>query len=352
MEKDILNARKEKASNFFRSSKVIFPVILILLVVLGVYIRTLPMTDHGGLPGLWDHSKNDWTLGPDLDPWSFVKNAKIIAHNGALPATDTLRNVPLGVDNSRETILLPYMIYGTYEVANLFGDFNMEFAGVIFPVIMFGLTIIIFFLFVREIFVSKYKTKANIIASISTFFFIVMPSLLARTVAGIPEKESAGFLFMFLAFYLFLKSIKSSKMKSSIFLGVLAGIATTLMRFVWGGALYVFGTIFVAMLLAFLFNKIDKESYSAYTSWMITTFAIMILFSNWFTVGSLFSLSYTSVCIILWFFLTIHLILWNTGIANINFTATTWAITWNFYYYLFSSIGPIVFNNLWASVYL
>ena len=132
-----LDNRKANAISFLRNPKVIFAIVLVLLIILGVYIRALPMTDHGGIPGLWDHTKNDWTLGPDLDPWSFVKNAKAIAHDGMIPPIDHLRNVPLGVDNSRETILLPYMIYGTYQVANLFGDFNIVFAGALFRVIMF-----------------------------------------------------------------------------------------------------------------------------------------------------------------------------------------------------------------------
>ena len=326
---DNLSQRKLKVINFLKSPKVIFPIILILLVVLGVYTRVLPMTLHGQTPGLWDHAQNDWTLGPDLDPWSFVKNAKIIAYNGSLPATDHLRNVPLGVDNSRETILLPYMIFGTYQVVNIFGNFNMEFAGALFPVIMFALTIIIFFLFTKELFNSKGKTQSNIIASISTFFFIIMPPLLSRTVAGIPEKESAGFFFMFLAFYLFLKSIKSKELKGSraelvgglrptIIFGLLAGIATALMRFVWGGAAYLFATIFITILLAFLFNKINKGIYITYTFWLITTCTIMVMFSSWFTFLGLFTAPYTSICILLWVFLTFHLILWKTKLKNNN----------------------------------
>jgi len=35
----------------------------------------------------------------------------------------------------------------------------------------------------------------NIIALIATAFFVVIPSLLPRTIAGIPEKESAAFFF-------------------------------------------------------------------------------------------------------------------------------------------------------------
>ena len=318
MEINTLGERNKKAISFLKSPKFIFPIILILLVVLGMYIRVLPMTSHGINPGLWDVTTNDWTLGPDLDPWSFVKNAKIITENGSMPQIDHMRNVPLGVDNSRETILLPYMIYGIYQVTNLFGDFNMEFAGALFPVLMFGLTIIIFFLLVKEIFISTGKTKANIIASISTFFLITIPALLPRTIAGIPEKESVGFLFMFLAFYLFLLSIKSKELKGVIFYGILAGISTALMRFVWGGAVYIFGTIFIAMFLALLFDKINKKYYITYTSWIIVTCTILVLFSNWFTLLSLLTLSYTSICILLWLFLTIHLILWHTNLANNN----------------------------------
>ena len=326
MENNTLDNRNERVINFLKSPKVIFPIILILLVVLGMYIRVLPMTTHGANPGLWDVTTNDWTLGPDLDPWSFVRQAKNIAYNGSIPQIDTMRNVPLGIDTSRETILLPYMIYGVYQIVNIFNNFNMEFAGALFPVLMFGLTIIIFFLFVREIFTSIGTTKANIIASISTFFFITIPVLLPRTIAGIPEKESVGFLFMFLSLLLFLKSIKSKvgyavtnkvrEIKISIFYGVLAGISTALMRFVWGGAVYIFATIFVAMLLVFLFNKIDLKYYLSYTSWLITSFAIMILFSNWFTLLSLLTLPYTSVCLLLWLFLTLHFILWNTKLST------------------------------------
>jgi len=150
MNNNTLDNRNKKIINFFKNPKVIFPIILILLVVLGMYIRVLPMTAHGVNPGLWDVTTNDWTLGPDLDPWSFVRQAKNIAYNGSIPQIDTMRNVPLGIDTSRETLLLPYMIYGVYQVSNMFNDFNMEFAGALRPVLMFGLTIIFFFLFVKE----------------------------------------------------------------------------------------------------------------------------------------------------------------------------------------------------------
>ena len=45
----------------------------------------------------------------------------------------------------------------------------------------------------------KSVNRANLIALISSLFMIVIPIFLSRTIAGIPEKESAAFFFMFLS---------------------------------------------------------------------------------------------------------------------------------------------------------
>ena len=104
-----------------------------------------------------------------------------------MPARDNMRYVPLGFNNAIETKLLPYMIAWTYYLVNLFGDYSVNFAAAFFPVLMFALTIISFFLFTREIFVrkisdkkedNKNKLKANLIDFISTFFMIVIPIFL------------------------------------------------------------------------------------------------------------------------------------------------------------------------------
>lgn len=229
IEENQLKERKEKIFSFFKKGQGWVVIVLIIAIILGVYIRSLPMTDHNGKPGLWDITTNTWALGPDLDPWLFLRNAKTIVEEGGLPLIDNFRNVPLGFDNSIESQLLPYMIAWTYKIMILIGmDVNVEYAGVIFPVIMFALTIISFFLFVREIFIRKTKKtilKANVIALIATFFMTVIPIFLPRTIAGIPEKESAAFFFVFLSFYLFLKAWKSKKTRNVILLGMLSGIS-------------------------------------------------------------------------------------------------------------------------------
>ncbi len=320
---EIIEQRKRKLIGFFKSRQIWVIGFLIIAVILGVYIRSMPMQDHGGNPGLWDITTNTWTLGPDLDPWLFTRYAKTIVEEGSLPAVDTMRNVPLGFKPTRETRLLPYMIAGTYYFFNMFSfgveGVNVEFAAAIFPVIMFALTIIVFFLFVREIFIRKSKgsiTKANIIALISSFFMVVIPIFLSRTVAGIPEKESAGFFFMFLAFYLFLKAWKSEKIKNAIIFGVLSGIATALMGLIWGGVVYIFVTIAIASLVAFILNKVHKKEFIIYSLWIFFSFLLIVLFTEGVSFKKLITSLNTGLAFLVFFIFAVHFILWNTKLSE------------------------------------
>jgi hypothetical protein len=144
----IIAERKEKIVKFVKTNpSLLFYAMLVLLVILGLYIRYLPLSDHGGHPGLWDITTNDYTLGPDLDPFLFLRYAQDMI-NGGLPAVDTMRFVPAGFDPSTELQMVAYMIVLTYKVTNLFGIYSMNFAGAFMPVWVFGLTIIAFFLFI------------------------------------------------------------------------------------------------------------------------------------------------------------------------------------------------------------
>ncbi|MDP2926028.1 MAG: STT3 domain-containing protein [Nanoarchaeota archaeon] len=281
-ESEEIRLRKEKIINFFKSSSIWVILLLLIALYLGVYIRALPMKDHGnGIPGLWDSTRDTWSLGPDLDPWLFLRSAKTIVETGSLPKIDYMRNIPVGFDNSYETQLLPYMIVWTYNIIKIFEpSANIELAGVLFPVIMFAFTIISFFLFVREVFVRKdkeSKIKANVIALISTFLMIVMPEFLSRTIAGIPEKESAAFFFMFLSFFLFLKSWKAEKTKTIVMWGVLSGISTAMIGLIWGGVLYVFIPIGLAGFIGFLLNKFYKKEIIAYSTWLVSSFLTLYI---------------------------------------------------------------------------
>jgi asparagine N-glycosylation enzyme membrane subunit Stt3 len=335
----LIEKRKEKVISFFKKSNLWVIIILIFAVIVGVYIRSLPMQDHSsadipslskfiltpgdafkGAPGLWDITTNTWTLGPDLDPWLFLRYADTIVKQGSLPVVDPMRNVPLGFETAKETRLLPYMIAWTYNLLHyIHPNTNIELAGAVFPVIMFALTIISFFIFVRELFIRKDKESrisANIIALISTFFMMVIPAFLSRTIAGIPEKESAAFFFMFLAFYFFLKAWKVEKTKYAVIIALLAGISTVLMGLIWGGVSFVFVVIAISTFLAFILNKVGKKEFIIYSVWIISSIILISSFSTRFDIkGQLTSLD-SGLAFIVFIILLIDFILWNTKLKE------------------------------------
>ena len=323
-ENEIIEARKKKVVGFLKNNPYWLVLgILIILVALGVYMRSLPMTDHNGHPGLWDITTNSWTLGPDLDPFLFLRYAKEdIANNGSLPTMDMLRNVPFGFDTSTELQMVPHMIILTYRLVNLFGTYSVDFAGVFMPVLFFGLTIISFFFFVREIFrkkEEKHNLRANIIATISTLFMIVIPEFISRTIAGIPEKESVGFFFMFLAFYLFLRAWKTEKTVYAGIIAILAGISTALMGLSWGGVTYVYVTLGLATLAAFMINKIKIKETLVYGLWLISALVITFLFTNRYSLSGFITSLDTGLASLVFGILIINLLVWHTSIKNIRF---------------------------------
>jgi asparagine N-glycosylation enzyme membrane subunit Stt3 len=316
-EEKIIDERKDKLVSFAKQRWLWTSVFLVLALILGIYIRSLPMQDHnsdvaGLQPGLWDYAENKWTLGPDLDPWLFTRIAKESVETGSIPKNDILRNVPLGFDNSYELQMVSYMVIFTHKIIGVFGYNDVILAAILMPVLFFALTIISFFLFVREVFVKddeKEKTKANIIALIATFFMIVAPVFLSRTVAGIPEKESIAFFFLFLSFYLFLRAWKVKSIKYYLPLAILAGASSALMGLSWGGSLYVYLTISGATLIAFLLNKIGNKESFVYSAWIITAIIITLSFTKRYTLMS-FSTSISSgLAVIVLLILIINFIL-------------------------------------------
>jgi len=313
-----IEKRKEKIFNFLKRPEIWVIVFLIIAIILGIYIRSMPMQDHGGNPGLWDVTTNTWTLGPDLDPWLFLRTAESIVENGSVPEIDNMRYSPLGYNNAKETKLLPYLLAYTHYFFNSFGTYPIEFSGAIFPVIMFVLTILSFFLLVREIFIKMGNNKASAISLISTFFMIVIPVFLSRTIAGIPEKESAGFFFMFLTFYLLLKAWRSKNVKTAYLFGLLAGISTALMALIWGGVIYVYVAISLSVFAAFILNKVHKKHLIVYFLWIFFTFAIPLITSERFSIiGTLTSISSGLTFLVLIVLLT-NFAIWETKISKIK----------------------------------
>ncbi|MCL5018809.1 MAG: hypothetical protein M1416_03550 [Candidatus Pacearchaeota archaeon] len=316
--------RKKDIVNFFKKkADWIFYGILAIIISISVYIRTRP------IPKLKDVTTGTWTLGPDLDPFLFLRWAKYIAENGKLFLIDTMRSVPLAdicsgeacnpVNTAFEMKFLSYMIAWLSKFLDIFSnESTVTYAAIIFPVIMAVLTGVAFFLFARKVFYKEDRKVANIIALIATAFFVLIPSLLPRSIAGIPEKESAAFFFIFLGFYFFLEAFTSEKLKKGIIFSVLAGVSTGLLGLVWGGVDFLFLGIAGCVLFSFLLGKIDEKRFYLFGIWLISFILVAMPFSIRYSLENLISSSSTSLLFVVFFILATDFLLFKKRIFKID----------------------------------
>lgn len=311
-EERIFRERKEKIAALFRKNyNWISYIVLAVIVFIAVKIRTR------NTAWLRDITTGGWTLGPDLDPFLFTRWAKDIVENGSLAAIDHLRYVPAGYNTKLELLLHPYMIAWFHKVAVIFGSSSVEQSAALYPVFFFAITVIAFFFLTRKIFLSELgATKSNIIALIASLFLSVLPPILPRTIAGIPEKESAAFFFLFMSIYLFLCAWKSRQKYGKYVLAVLAGVFTAGMALIWGGFGYIFLTLSIAVFIAFFLGHVDKQKFYITLTWVLASFALMFPFSARYSVRGIFVSTSTAPAIAVLFIILVHFLIWGTGLRR------------------------------------
>ncbi len=311
-EKDIEKRKEQVVSFLFKNKSILIVLALIIILSLSFYTRTV------NIENLKDITTGDYTLGPDLDPFLFLRYSENIIENGKLMEYDNMRFVPLGYDTSRELLGLPYMMAYFHNFINLFSDTTINYSAVIFPAFMFVLTALAFFLFINKVF--EENKNGGTIALISTALLIVSTSLVARTVAGIPEKESVGFFFLFLSFYFLISSWKSKKIKNTFILSSLAGISTALMALSWGGwRAYVLTPVAVFFIICFFLNQINKKEFFIYSSWFIISIFLTLSFTARNSLISLITSPISGIAFMVFFLLLTDFIIANTKIKNIKF---------------------------------
>jgi asparagine N-glycosylation enzyme membrane subunit Stt3 len=301
--------------NFFKKNWfwILIIVLLIAIIFLSCNIRTSNVSQ------LKDVTTGNYTLGPDLDPFLFLRLAKEIVQ-GKLQNPDMMRAAPLGSENYAKIVIQPGAIALVYKLISPFMKFpekSVEFAAIITPVIFTAFAIVFFFLFIFVIFSFVMPKKfAAIGGIIAAAFYAILPEMLHRTTAGIPEVESLGMVWFWLAFLFFALAWKQDKLKKMIPLAIIAGLFTSLMVWTWGGSKYLFMTFGLAAFLIFLFNKDKKKNFLIFSCWFIPSFILYVVRSG--LINSISSLSDIGFCLIIFSILLIDLILFNTKLKKIK----------------------------------
>jgi len=266
MEEDV-DKKREKLVDFFKKGpSFLIYLVLAFIIWFGAFIRTRNLD-------LLKLSSGKY-VPLALDPHLYYRYAHYILEYGKLFAVDSMRYVPLGLSMTRESPLLAYVIVYLYKILHIFSpSLTLAFVDVIYPVIFFMLSLIVFYFLVRRFF--------NVpIALLSTGFLAVIPTFLYRTMAGFSDKEPLATFFMFCAFYFYVRGWQSKKNKKVMLFGLLSGIMTGLMGLVWGGVKFVLIIIAGFALIEFFLNKFKKKDFYLYLSWLIPVVILLSFFTG------------------------------------------------------------------------
>src|SRR3989344_4771576 len=235
-ESELIQERKKKVVSFFKKNyRLVSYVVLAVLVWIAVKIRT------SNLAGLKDVTTGTWTLGPDLDPFLFLRWTQYIVEHGHLMVNDAMRYVPLGFNTLLELGLQSYLMAWFHRIAVLFGSDSVTLSAILYPAFMFG--------------------------------------------------------FAMLAFYFFLAAWDSENKYMKYLMVILAGVSTGIMTLVWGGNTYIFASIGLATLIAFIFGQLNKQRIIILGLWLVISFGLAIGFSERYTVLGFVASAFTGICI-------------------------------------------------------
>ncbi len=264
-----------KVTNFLKNKNIQLIIVLVLFAIILVSSTSLRLSN---LSNLKDKTTGNYVFA-DPDAFYEYRVAQTIVNHGDVNSIDPMRNQGLNLTYTKE--LLPVVLAYAYKIINPINhSITLDYIDVIYPVVAFALSLIIFFV------LCWYLSKSKGIALLASLMLAYSPAFFQRTGAGISSHEALGVIFMFLSFLIYAISVNNYKKswRSSIFLGIITGISLALSLFSWSGGSNFALMIFPLSSLIYYFFGIedkDKELKKKFIGfnlfWIISSVVIMPL---------------------------------------------------------------------------
>ncbi len=232
---------------------------LLFAIIIGLYIRTRNFASLGGQHML------------ELDSYLFYRYAKYIVENGSLFSVDTMRYVPIYFKTIPSYSVFPYFMAYAYKLIKIFlPSLPQIIWHQLYPPIIFSMSLIPLFLFLRNVF-------DNITAVLSVIFLTIVPGYLQRTISGFADHESLAMFLMFSSLWFFVKAFKSKNIKKDIIFSLSSGILAIFMLFVWGGGVFLYASIAIFFMAIYFLESYDIRYLRILSIWSLPTILAVAL---------------------------------------------------------------------------
>lgn len=222
----------------------------------------------------------------ELDPYLFLRWINLIVETGKIPTVDYMRAYPIGFATDQESLIMPYTVAYLYKILHFLNpQITVVNSASWYPLFAFGLSLIPFYLLLKEILGKK-------TAILGSFFLSIIPGFLFRTFQSYADKEPLALLTMYLAMYLFIKawySVNDKKpwaatLPAQVFWSVMAGVWAGIMSLTWGGTaiLFIAGGGFALLSFILWFKAKDVLTYFLWlVFYVIVSLTFTMKYGGW-----------------------------------------------------------------------
>ena len=284
---------RARATITVKTFNIVFFFALFLVVFLAIFIRLSPIISGN-------------YLIKAFDPWIQYYNAEYLSTHSVFEYFnwhDIKSWFPEGITRGNLRPGLTFTVVAIYQAINFIGiPISLYDICYFFPAIMGGASVYAIYLVGKE----ALDRRCGLLAA---FFLAFNPGFMQRTTAGFFDNETIGVFAALMAFYFFIKTVRTGKLYHSILGGLFSGY----LALSWGGFNFVFLILPIVVFIMILLKKYDSNILIAYAGIEGVGLLVYALSSK-FPYGSFF----TSVELGAIFYFTIFLSIFHILYTNRN----------------------------------
>ena len=238
--------------------------IIVLSIIAAVFVRVREV----------DKLQGKYLSG--YDSYFYYRQAKTIVTEGRLPDRDYMQSYPDGLNLRGRANLNCYAIAYLYKAIRTFApDISIERVAIHYPVILFTLILILFFLLTNLFF-----NKST--ALIAVTIFATIPAAVVRTHAGWADRDPLSLLTWIACLYFYIAAYRARSQNGHRYLpfALLSGISMGALGLTWPGVGLLSLIIVVFNTVKILAHSYDRKNFYIYLCWYLPSILMMLLFTE------------------------------------------------------------------------
>ena len=234
-------------------------------IIIAVLLRTYPLVRQ--------HSNLNYPYVIDPDSARFVHQAQLIVDTGKLPEVDRMRWYPLGRRSASQLTLHSYILANLYKfVRQLWPQCSLQLFAAIYPVIVSAFCWLVLYLVIKELFGVP-------IALMSLNIIVVMPLMVARSVAGYADQDALSLLLGLGMYYFYIRAYQHKSRVRFVF-QLISGCIAGVLALTWRGVGLFSSVIVFAEWARLIFIGYRRTDSIAYVLWLIPYLLCLFLKRN------------------------------------------------------------------------